>query len=220
VACSSSTASSPVTKSDAGTDAAKESALCGATTGVTGACGTCVDTKCCAEVTACSAITGCIDCATGGACDATNQTQADAVSACASSSCDAECNPPPPQFDMSCTAPATAPSAGSCVTVDGTKNKCNPITNQGCDTAAGEACDFGSAGFECYPSPPANTEALCAACDLTNGPACLPGSSCVNAIGDAGATKCARFCCTDADCGAGKCDTTTTGGAPGLCVNK
>lgn len=226
-ACSSSTSGTTV-KPDAGSDTAKtdaadtgtvktDGAVAACTGVVSGACGTCLEGACCAEVAACNAVTGCMDCATGGACDATNQTPADALSACATNSCATECGGGGgTPVDMVCAAPATAPSAGSCVTVDGTNNKCNPVTNQGCNTAAGEACDFGASGFECYAAPPANTEALCAACDITNGPACLPTSTCIDAT--AGGTKCARFCCTDADCGAGKCDTTVTGGAPGVCV--
>lgn len=76
-----------------------------------------------------------------------------------------------------CDAPATSPSNGSCVTLGGAY-ACNPITNEGCDTAAGEACDFdGSGGFTCYPD--GNTEAVCAACDAINGPFCASGHTCV-----------------------------------------
>lgn len=226
-ACSSSGGGGTPVKTDAGADTAKADVgdtgvktdtgviegggLC--TSGVSGACGTCLDSKCCTEVDACNAVTGCMDCATGGACDPSNQTAADALASCASSSCAAECGPP--TIDPFCTAPATAPSAGSCVTIDAT-NLCNPVTNAGCNAAAGESCDFdGAGGFKCWAPPPANTAALCAACDVTAGPACLPTSTCMAT--PAGTTACARFCCTDADCGAGKCDTTITGGTPGVC---
>jgi hypothetical protein len=188
------------------------------TSGVSGTCGTCVDSKCCTEVDACNAITGCMDCATKGtSCDATNQTAADAVGTCATNTCATECGPT--TIVEQCTVPTTSPSAGSCVTVDTTSNLCNPVTNAGCNAATGEACDFdGAGGFKCWAPPPANTAAVCAACDTTNGPACMPTSTCMDVPG--GKTACARFCCTDADCGTGLCDTTVTGGAPGVCVVK
>ena len=79
------------------------------------------------------------------------------------------------QQAAACDAPSTSPSNGSCVTIDATTYLCNPITNEGCDTAAGEACDFGASGFECYPAP--NDAMLCDAC-ASGGPYCAGGTTC------------------------------------------
>lgn len=80
--------------------------------------------------------------------------------------------------------------------------ECNPITNEPCNTAAGEACDISNSmdgaflGFVCYPAP--NEKALCEACDGGNGPWCQGTMTCAG-------SKCARFCCDDGDCGTGTC---------------
>jgi hypothetical protein len=62
---------------------------------------------------------------------------------------------------------------------------------------AGEACDNGPDNFNCYPAP--NTGDLCGACDNQN-TFCKDGLTCVPTDAQ-GTGKCARFCCTDADCG-------------------
>ncbi|HHH29620.1 MAG TPA: hypothetical protein ENK57_14915 [Polyangiaceae bacterium] len=69
---------------------------------------------------------------------------------------------------------------------------CNPITNDGCDEAAGQACDvnYGTYRFQCFDGP--NEVALCESCGQADG-FCAPGSTCFG--GD-----CARFCCDDDDC--------------------
>jgi hypothetical protein len=157
-----------------------------------------------------------MDCVQSGTCNATNQTAANALLACAQSACATPCSAGGTVVDPTCTPPTTPPSGGSCVTIDGTTNKCNPVTNAGCNAAAGEACDFGGGGFKCYAPPPANSAALCATCDVTNGPACQPTGTCVKT---ASGTGCARFCCTDVDCAPGKCDTSVTGHSAGICVN-
>src|SRR6185437_12474205 len=112
---------------------------------------------------------------------------------------------------FACDAPASAASKGSCVEVvdAGTRGDggiwCNPVTNGAC--ASGKACDVTSAngavnGFDCYPGT-GDTAKLCAICDDTNGPFCAEGLSCAAASGDI--SGCARYCCTDADCGSGRC---------------
>jgi hypothetical protein len=111
-------------------------------------------------------------------------------------------------LDPECTAPADAGSGGSCVTITGDGGvECNPVTNAPCNTGAGEACDRTQiGGTHCFPPPPSNTAALCAMCDDTNGPACMPTATCVpTSAGE----NCARFCCVDGDCGSGHCDTVT-----------
>ena len=123
-----------------------------------------------------------------------------------------------PAADPTCTAPTTAASNGSCVTLDDAGVLCNPVTNEGCNADAGEACDFAGAGFKCYAPPPSNTAALCASCDVTNGPACMPTATCVDQGN--GTSQCFRYCCTDADCTPGHCDKQTFQTDPlGVCVN-
>jgi hypothetical protein len=117
---------------------------------------------------------------------------------------DAPDDAPTPTIDPLCTAPNT-PSNGACVADAGFG--CNPITAAPCKVDAGESCDFGQPDFQCYPAPPPNTQALCAACDDQN-TACLPGSTCVP-VDQNGNSKCAKFCCDDNDCTGGHCDNTT-----------
>jgi len=137
---------------------------------------------------------------------------------------------------FACGGPAAPPSAGDClITVDagddaGTGVQCNPVTNAGC--SAGDLCDLSGdsnvVGFICYPGP--GSVAVCAACDdETPATTCQAGSSCIT-YDDAQDSACARYCCTDADCGhAGQCSTVGAGDtnlfgsiAPnlGLCVPK
>ena len=122
---------------------------------------------------------------------------------CANANCSAECFPPQePPFPLECMPPATAPSMGACVMIDA-NNVCNPVTNEGCNTAAGEACDGGMNGFQCYPD--GNTQDLCQECGVTGSDYCKAGSTCLN--------QCAKYCCDDSDCGAGTCTKTLMGSA-------
>ncbi len=109
-----------------------------------------------------------------------------------------------------CTVPTTPPSAGSCVTTvaandAGTGVECKPVTNAGCKT--GQACDISAdmmgsvIGFICYDPP--NDAKICETCDGDKGPFCGGGLSCFSE--DQNTSVCAKFCCSDADCGAGKC---------------
>ncbi|MDW8251070.1 MAG: hypothetical protein RMJ98_17385, partial [Myxococcales bacterium] len=97
---------------------------------------------------------------------------------------------------------------GTCFKVEA-PHQCNPVTNEGCDTAAGEACDFGINGFQCYPAP--NTLGLCEKCGGEDELSCKGGLTCAGG-------KCARFCCNDSDCGGGFCNTTTGTGVKDLGV--
>lgn len=149
------------------------------------ACGTCLETSCCAELA--------IDGGVGRDPD---------LIECAQTNCDAECFPPPtPPFPIECTVPTPNPSMGSCVTLGG-GNACNPITQEGC-TGAGASCDVGQNGFQCYAD--GNTHALCEGCGdgASDGLYCQPGMTCV--------AQCARYCCDDADCGMGTCTKTING---------
>jgi len=80
---------------------------------------------------------------------------------------------------------------------------CNPVTNAGCPSD-GSACDLDASGyFACFPPP--NPVAICGSCDSSAGPFCGPELTCAPS-GEGSA--CYRYCCTNADCGAGGiCDT-------------
>jgi hypothetical protein len=72
---------------------------------------------------------------------------------------------------VACDAPAMSMTMGSCFTKDAT-NVCNPVTNDGCDSAAGAACDLenNSQAFTCFPS--GNEQVLCGECNNQAGPFC------------------------------------------------
>jgi hypothetical protein len=113
---------------------------------------------------------------------------------------------------FACTVPASAPSKGSCVTIpdagvvtnDGGVF-CNPVTNEPCPS--GQTCDTTSDangnlnGLACYPGN--NVAKLCDLCSNAEGQLCAAGLTCAD-VG-AALTACARFCCSDADCGSGRC---------------
>lgn len=75
------------------------------------------------------------------------------------------------QNAVACDAPAMSMTMGSCFTVDAT-NVCNPVTNEGCDSATGAACDLEGEKdvFVCFPS--GNTQTLCQDCNNASGPFC------------------------------------------------
>jgi hypothetical protein len=236
-ACSDSGGGGSTVKKDSGTDSATDTKTTndtgvktdggggGACTGIfSGACGTCLEGACCTELATCNSTTGCLDDVSGGtACAASDTACSNASQAlvdCASASCATECGggggdagPAPSPIDPLCTAPTTAASGGSCVTLGGTF-ACNPVTNAGC-TTAGATCDLASDGsFQCFDPP--NDVALCGACDNSAGPFCKPTTHCAQT---ATAFGCARFCCTNADCTGGTCDTSALGVTGlGLCV--
>jgi hypothetical protein len=99
-------------------------------------------------------------------------------------------------------------------------DSCNPVTNGGCPAA--EECDTTWPGeFFCVSSTSAGA-ALCAKCDVFNGPICAGGLHCTGSPG-----ICVRYCCDSGDCGSGTCDTNaakvfgaalTPGDAVGLCM--
>ncbi len=143
-----------------------------------GACDTCVQGYCCAELAACyldqECLDGCLegfwppdpDCA-----DPPSQAPFEAILACMARSC-----------------------AAPCAMAD----DCNPVSGSGC---AGAECDADYPGvFECSVNG-GTLSRLCEPCDDVNSPFCGSGLHCF-----AGSSTCARFCCTDADCGTGKCE--------------
>ena len=142
------------------------------------ACNTCLESDCCQELVACDKDPDCAPCFTGDPACTQSGAAFDGLVECLSNLCDVDCTPP---------APPT----------------CNPVTGDTCDLGSGEACDLGDDGmggasFQCFPAP--NDVALCGACDNSNGPFCEQGYHCDT-------DTCAKYCCTDADCGAGNvCD--------------
>ncbi|MFO0762880.1 MAG: hypothetical protein U0359_40970 [Byssovorax sp.] len=161
---------------------------------LTGDCGTCAEANCCQELSDCNNVDGCLDCLGDNTqCTADNQDAAQAVIDCAQTSCMNECfPPPPPPPDSTCAVPAGG--KGACVVMSADVT-CNPITNEPCNTAMGQACDTNGAGFQCYDPP--NDKKLCETCGSQDG-FCAGGLTCLG--------TCARFCCDNADCGAGTCD--------------
>jgi hypothetical protein len=85
--------------------------------------------------------------------------------------------------------PAEVPA--SCVTLGGLY-ACDPVTSAGCHP--GQSCDMSVSGFKCYGGP--NEVELCGKCGSLRG-GCVPGFTCLNI----NLTRCARYCCTDAECG-------------------
>ncbi len=70
---------------------------------------------------------------------------------------------------------------------------CNPLTNEGCDAAAGQAChvDQAKSGVYCLDGP--NLTEPGERCDQVSR-LCKPGYYCGSS------TKCEKLCCSDADC--------------------
>ena len=142
------------------------------------ACNACLEGSCCQELVDCNGDADCAPCLAGDPACTQSGAAFDNLVACLSNGCGLECTPPAPPG-------------------------CNPVTGDPCDLAGGEACDLGSDGnggssFQCFPAP--NDAALCAACDNTAGPFCQGGLHCDT-------NTCAKYCCSDADCGAGNvCD--------------
>jgi hypothetical protein len=151
-------------------------AACDGLIAMPNACDTCAEEKCCAELSACNLIPNCLACLVGdpsvnaaicGAQDITDAT--DAISACKSGCCAAACS----------------------------EKLCNPVTNEGCSAAGGEACDIaGDGSFVCQP--PVNNTPRCGDCSSAF---CVAGTTC-----NPKDLTCARYCCADTDCGSGACD--------------
>jgi hypothetical protein len=95
-------------------------------------------------------------------------------------------------------AGATLELPASCAPSD-MRFVCNPMTNEGCDDSAGEACDYGLDDyFTCYPAP--NDVAEGGACDWEQGPYCEPLLTCDFSDPETPTGVCRRHCCADTDC--------------------
>jgi len=145
-----------------------------------GDCASCVEAQCCQEMQDCALDSTCInDCLfnvwpPADVCNAGDtKKRLDTITTCFKGKCSSACR---------------------------SLDECNPVTNDGCDTASGEACDAVYPGqFACLPSF-GTLAGICQPCDNFYSPYCSPGLRC-----HAATHECARYCCTDADCGSGKC---------------
>ncbi len=110
---------------------------------------------------------------------------------------------PPPIGGAECNPPV-APGPGDCVTVGTEFFACNPITNSGC--GAGEACDEVGGKWQCVPGP--HGHAICEPCTSAS---CKAGSTCDPTLG------CIKYCCSNADCTPGVCQSYMGLGGLGTC---
>jgi alpha-tubulin suppressor-like RCC1 family protein len=148
-------------------------------------CTTCGETKCCAELANCQADSTCMQCLSDNPPTNCEQNSVfNAISTCVTNACKTQCSP---------------------------TLVCNPVTNEGCNITAGEACDLGNDNnYACFPAP--NDANTCGACSNASGPFCKPSNHCL-------ANKCTPFCKNDNDCkGFGVCDTALAYQGFGLCV--
>jgi hypothetical protein len=88
----------------------------------------------------------------------------------------------------------------NCAAACGESSYCNPVTHNGCPSD-GTQCELVYPGiFACIP-PGGLPAQICQPCNFTVGPYCGSGLRC-----DITSLQCARYCCTDADCGTGRCE--------------
>lgn len=150
-------------------------------------CDKCLQASCCQELGECAADYACINYCVFGVlpsppeCSvAPTSTRLESFGQCMSTRCPTECAP---------------------------KDQCNPVTTNGC-AAGGTNCELVYPGmFVCIP-PFGTPVEQCGACDNLMGPFCGPGLRCYTQPGGpAGPGTCARYCCSDLDCGLeGRCE--------------
>ncbi len=76
------------------------------------------------------------------------------------------------------------------------------MTNDGCNSEDGEACDDNEkGGFKCYPPP--NDVDENGECDDNVGPSCAGGMACDTGPSDKAKGICRKLCCSDGDCTGG-----------------
>ena len=81
---------------------------------------------------------------------------------------------------------------------------CNPVTNAGCTGTDVCQPDLGNTNYVCQPAWSTANVPVCGACKGFT--SCAPGGLCAGT--DANHVYCAQMCCTNADCGSGKCEMT------------
>jgi hypothetical protein len=148
-----------------------------------GVCDTCMKASCCKELDECDEDGACI----GG--------------------CVFGVLPSPPV----CSAPPTSELLGAlakcqadnCAVQCAPMDQCNPVTGNGCPSVD-FSCELVYPGmFVCIP-PYGVVSKLCQTCSYEMPPYCGAGFRCLPGMSS---TVCARYCCTDADCGAtGRCE--------------
>lgn len=154
-------------------------------------CGGCLETSCCQQLI-----------------DADNKVMDPGVGQCAQENCPTCFAPPFPALPE-CNAPTALPTTGACAA----GFECNPVTQEGCDVANGEACDEGGTAFMCYAI--GNVKSVCEDCGSNESDYCEPGLTCDSTASG----KCFKYCCVDADCAPGTCVKGTNLAAPevGVC---
>lgn len=122
--------------------------------------------------------------------------------------CDPACkNQSPPDccadYDTECKTTQVQLPAGC---ASGITIECNPVTNEGCNGGAGQACDLGTSSGQsviaCFDPP--NDKNLGESCTNSKGPYCKGTMHCSGDV-DGGTGTCKKFCCSNADCGGGTC---------------
>lgn len=116
---------------------------------------------------------------------------------------------PPSAACVTCYSSACRSELGACGLAVRPDILCNPVMGEPC--REGEACDYlqpvlGTiSGFFCFPPP--SDAGLCETCNTGTGPLCANTLTCADESGglSSGNGSCARYCCTDGDCGAGAC---------------
>jgi hypothetical protein len=87
-----------------------------------------------------------------------------------------------------------------CATECGATSYCNPVTHAGCPND-GTQCELVFPGiFACVPPSGAPAQ-VCQSCNFGMGPYCGSGLRC-----EVTTLQCARYCCSDLDCGTGRCE--------------
>jgi hypothetical protein len=98
---------------------------------------------------------------------------------------------------------------------------CNPVTNEGCTGTDVCGPDNGYS-FYCQPAGSPVGVAICGDCTAV-GATCAAGGYCAGSAAGPDST-CVQMCCTDADCGGGRCDSAflqpPLGSGVGVCVMK
>lgn len=169
-----------------------------------GTCATCAETSCCQEAADCKSNGSCFNYCIGSYWPANHVCATDAVKLVT---------------DTLNTCLKTSCSPG-CDAID----TCDPVLGTGC-SQNGSCEPFVPGVFGCLVPLGTVVAKVCETCDLFVDPICGAGMHCYP--GSSGTSRCARYCCDDADCGTGKCvvDQTVAFGGPllhktmvGLCL--
>lgn len=146
-----------------------------------GECDACLQNSCCEEIAGCIANSTCM------------------------SICVGNILPSPPECTMVAANKSTFDAVTNCMKTNCSdvcppEDKCNPVTHNGC-MSDGSSCDLAYPGiFGCYLAV-GTPAGLCEPCQFQQQPYCGSGLRCHPAT-----KTCARYCCSDADCGTGRCE--------------